>query len=395
MSGEAARPATVLYLGLYATIGGAERVLLELCSALDKTAWQPLVVLAEDGPLAATLRDRGVEVVVEPFPAPPLHRLLRPRVLWRELRAALRLRRLARARAARVLHCGDVLALLLLLPAALGGARVVYQVNFLGGVWRRAALTVLAWLAVDRIVAYSADQRRRLVEGTWGLASRIVVVHPGLEPAEFAGAPRAAFRRELGLSNGEPLVGMLARLDTWKGHATFLDAADRIRRARPDARFVMVGGALQRDSLPSVARYERSVLDKRAALGLEAAVRVVDHRPDVPGVLAGLDVLVFPSVDEPFGMVVIEAMAAGTPVVASDSGGPAEILEHGRTGLLFPTGDPDALAARVLRLLEERPLGRSLAAAGRERVAEAFHRDRYARDVERLYAGLPGHVRAA
>src|SRR5262249_8586578 len=99
------RPATVLYVGLYATIGGAERVLVELCSALDRTAYQPLVVLGEDGPLAAMLRDRGVEVVVEPFPAPPLHQLVRPRILWRELRAALRLRRLARAPAAPLLPC--------------------------------------------------------------------------------------------------------------------------------------------------------------------------------------------------------------------------------------------------------------------------------------------------
>jgi glycosyltransferase involved in cell wall biosynthesis len=248
---------------------------------------------------------------------------------------------------------------------------------------------------VDAIVAYSADQGRRLARGTWGLASRIVVVHPGLEPSEFADAPRSAFRHELGLADGEPLVGMLGRLDTWKGHGTFLDAARRIRAERPDARFVMVGGALQRDALPSVARYERSVLDKRSALGLEAEVRVVDHREDVPSVLAGLDVLVFASVDEPFGMVVIEALAAGTPVVASDSGGPAEILEDGKTGLLFPTGDAQALASRVLRLLDDRPLGRALAAAGRERVGEAFHRDRYARDVERVYARLLGDGRAA
>src|SRR5262249_37430528 len=82
-----------------------------LCSALDRTAYAPLVVLGEDGPLAAKLRDRGVEVVVEPFPAPPLHQLVRPRILWRELRAALRLRRLARARAAALLPCGGLLAL--------------------------------------------------------------------------------------------------------------------------------------------------------------------------------------------------------------------------------------------------------------------------------------------
>jgi glycosyltransferase involved in cell wall biosynthesis len=81
--------------------------------------------------------------------------------------------------------------------------------------------------------------------------------------------------------------------------------------------------------------------------------------------------------------------------VASDSGGPAEILEDGRCGLLFPAGDAGALAARVLRLVDDRGLRAELAAAGRERVEQAFHRGRYARDVERLYATLAGHDRAA
>jgi glycosyltransferase involved in cell wall biosynthesis len=395
VTAAADRPVTILYLSLYGTIGGAERSLVELCSALDRTLYQPLVVLGAEGPLAPLLRDRGVEVVIEPLPAPPLHHLVRPRILWREVRAALRLRRLARARGVRVLQCGDVLALLLLLPASLGGARVVYQINFLGGGLRRVVLNLLSLPTVHAIVACSSDQRRQLLAHTRGLASRVVVVHPGLDPAAFRDAPRERFRRELGIENGEPLVGMLARYDTWKGHATFLEAAARIRRTRPEVRFVMVGGALQGQSLPSVARYERFVRGRKAALGLDEQVHVIDHRDDVPTVLAGLDVLVCPSVHEPFGMVVIEALAAGTPVVASDSGGPAEIVEDEESGLLFPTGDAEALAARVLRLVDDRSFGRALAAGGRARVEGAFHRRRYARDVERIYARLLGHAPAA
>jgi len=108
----------------------------------------------------------------------------------------------------------------------------------------------------------------------------------------------------------------------------------------------------------------------------------------VAAVLAGLDVLVCPSDDEPFGMIVLEALAAGTPVVASDSGGPAEILEHGRSGLLFSTGNADALAAAVLRVLDEPGLGGRLAEEGRRRLRSAFTGTRYARDVEAIYASL-------
>jgi glycosyltransferase involved in cell wall biosynthesis len=379
---------TVLYLNLYGTVGGAERALLELLAALDRTRYQPLVVLGADGPLVALLRGRDVEVLVEPFPALPLHQLLRPSVLRAEVGAARRLGRLVADRDVRLAHCGDVLSLLLLVPAARRGVRVLYQVNYLGGAPRRLALNVLALLMVDAVVAYSADQRSALWRGTLGLRRRTHVVHPGIEPREMDGADGQGFRRELGVSPDTPLVGLLARYDTWKGHHVFLQAASLVSRRRPDVRFCMVGGALNEDLLPHAARYRDSVLDLRRRLGLEDAVRAVDHRDDVPQVLAALDVMACPSDHEPFGMVVLESLAARRPLVASDTGGPLEILEDGRSGLLFPTGDAAALAERILRLLEDPPLRRRLGDAGRQRVEAAFHRDRYARDMEALYGRL-------
>jgi glycosyltransferase involved in cell wall biosynthesis len=117
-------------------------------------------------------------------------------------------------------------------------------------------------------------------------------------------------------------------------------------------------------------------------------VHVVGHRAEVPDVLAALDLLVCPSIREPFGMVLVEAMAAGRPVIASDSGGPPEIVEHGESGLLFKTGDAAELAEAVLRLLRDPALAARLATRGRARVAERFTRARYAGEMEALYARL-------
>lgn len=379
---------TVLYLNLYGTVGGAERALLELLGGLDRARYQPLVVLGADGPLAGLLRGRNVEVLVEPFPAPPLHALARPGVLAAELRAGRRLARLIAARDVRLAHCGDVLALALLVPAALHGLPVLYQVNYLGGAPRRLAFNLLALWMVDVVVAYSADQRAALRRGTAGLRRRTHVVYPGIEPGDMEGGDGAAFRRELGLAAHTPLVGLVGRYDSWKGHHVFLGAAALVGRQRPDVRFCMVGGALNEAALPHVARYRADVMERRRRLGLEETVRAVDHRPDVPAVLAALDVSVVPSEHEPFGMVVLESLAARRPVVAADSGGPAEILEDGKSGLLFPTGDAAALAERILRLLDDPELGRGLVREGRRRVEAAFHRDRYARDMEALYGRL-------
>jgi glycosyltransferase involved in cell wall biosynthesis len=381
-------PRTVLYLTLYGTVGGAERTLLQLVSAVDRTRVAPLVVVGSDGPLVPLLRRSGAEVIVEPFPAPPLHRLVLPRILWQELRAALRLRRLVRERAIHLVHCGDLLGLLLLLPSIAAGTRAVYQISYLGGGLRRLLLNLLALPWVTRIVAYSADQRRLLCDGSVGLAARTSVIHPGIEPSEFRGGDRRRLRAELGVEDGAPLVGLVARYDTWKGHEVFLEAAVRVRAAFPRARFAMIGGDLNAASLPHVVRCRARVLRRLETLELREAVRVVEHRADVPDVLASLDVVVCPSRREPFGLVLVEAMAAGRPVIASDSGGPLEIIEDGRSGLLFPTGDAAVLAERIIRLLGDPRLGASLAEGGRKRVEETFHRSRYAREMEALYDAL-------
>jgi len=379
---------TVLYLNPYATIGGAERALLELVGELDRARYTPIVVLGEDGPLVRELAARGIETIVEPFPLPPLHGLVWPPTLARVARAAARLRRLVRARGARILHGGDVVGLLLLVAARPRGARIVYQIHYLGGAARRLALAALALPAVDRLLAVSARQPSRLGPAPGLLAGRTRVLPPGISAPAFAAGDRRAFRREVGAPEGAPLVGLVARHDTWKGHGVFLEAAARLRERRKGVRFVMVGGRFDDDPPSHVRRYRDAFLARRRELGLEDVVALLPHRPDVAGVLAGLDVLVCPSADEPFGMIVLEAMAAGTPVVASDSGGPAEILEDGRSGLLFRTGSASALASAVLRVLDEPGLGARLAAEAGHRVRTAFGSARYAREVEAVYAAL-------
>jgi glycosyltransferase involved in cell wall biosynthesis len=375
-------------LNLYGTIGGAERGLLELLAGLDRGRWQPLVVTAADGPFVAALRARDVETIVIPFPTPPLWWLVLPWVLARLVVTSFRLLRLIRARRVRLAHCGDLLGLLLLLPARAAGVRILHQLHYLGGRPRRIVMSVVGGLAADAIVAYSSDQRDALRRGTVFLERRTTVVHPGIDVVSFARGDRERVRRELGISSAAFLVGMLARYDAWKGHATFLDAAERVRAARSDVEFVIAGGALNADALPHVARLAAQVEARARSAPLAGAVHVLGHRDDVADVLAALDVFVCPSEREPFGLVIVEAMAAGTPVVASDTGGPVEIVEDERSGLLFRTGDAEALAARVLQLQGDAPLRARLAAAGRERAARLFPRERYACQMQELYARL-------
>jgi len=377
----------ILYLNLYSELGGAENALQHLLAALDHGRFRPLVVLASDGPLAVKLRAAGVECVVIPFPARSLWNLALPWVLVRHLQAARRLRAIAQERGIRILHVSDVLGLLLAVPAVRNGARLVYQVNYSGGAPRRYLWRGLARRYVARVLVFSEAQCFEIVGKAPELAARTCVIPVGIEAARPGESPQAV-RRQLGLPEAAPLVAMFARFDAMKGHATFLSAAQQIRASLPEVVFAIVGGALNADVLPHVTRVRDAVLRQREVLGLAAAVHVTGFVPDIAALMAACSVVVCPSVREPFGLVVVEAMAAGAPVVVSDSGGPAEIVEDGRSGLHFRTGDPAALAQAVLRLLRDPLLRENLAAGGRSRVAVRYTRTEYARSMESLYASL-------
>ena len=379
---------TVLYVSLYPTLGGAEKALLQLLSGLDRRRVTPLVVLPAEGPFLRALRAQSVETHVEPFPTPPLHGLASPRVVRALRQASRRLCVLARTRGVAIAHCGDLLALLLLWPLLRAGVGLVYQVNYLGGRVRQLALRPLAGIERKVVVAWSNDQRTAVCRAAPRLCAHTAVVYPGVLPADLKGVDGETFRREIGVAPGVPLVGMLARFDAWKGHRVFLQAARLIALRRSDVRFAVIGGALNAAWLPHVARHESEMRKEAHELGLDGALTFAPHREDVAAAYAALDVVVCPSVREPFGMVVIEAMAAGRPVVASDSGGPVEILEHGRTGLLFETGNPQALADAVLPLLDTPDTCASMGLAARAEVAARFHRDRYAAEIQALYDRL-------
>ena len=167
---------------------------------------------------------------------------------------------------------------------------------------------------------------------------------------------------EYGMEPGSQIVGVVARLELEKGHPTLLEAWPAVLRAVPDTYLLIVGEGSRRDALEAQARE------------LRIAHRVVftGRRDDVPAVTAALDVAVLPSYREAQGLTILEAMALSRPVVASDVGGIPEMIEDGKTGLLVPPHDADALAAAIVRLLTHHPLADTLGRAGHDMVHDRF-----------------------
>jgi glycosyltransferase involved in cell wall biosynthesis len=290
--------------------------------------------------IAQALGDEGVLVDVDAeTPLPELVRILRrlrPRIVhtmdvWPQAVLAARLARVPRVLVTH--HTPE-------LPR---------RDNLAGRVWQR-----LGWLARPEVIYTSEADRAR--DGR--RPSHVVAL--GIDLDRFEGA-RPALRSD------RPLVGNVARLAPQKDHRTLIEAA----RLMPEAEFVIAGDGKLRAELETQAEGSN--------------VRLLGARDDVPEVLASLDVFAFPSLFEGLCLAVIEAQAAGVPVVATPVGGIRETVIDGETGLLVPTRDPSAVAAAIRRLLEDRPAAEAMAAEARRRVRERFSVERMIEETLRLY----------
>jgi glycosyltransferase involved in cell wall biosynthesis len=233
----------------------------------------------------------------------------------------------------------------------------------------------------DAVTTCSEAVRRHAIE-VFGLPPGLLrTLHNAIEIPEGGGDPRGRerVRRDLGASADDLLIGTLGRLvEPKKGLAVFLAAARLLARDFPRARFAIVGDGPARDSLEERAARE----------GVSHCTTFAGLRRDVPDVMRAFDLFVQPSLWEGFGMTALEAMAVGTPVVASRVGGVPEVVVDGQTGLLVPPGDAQALAAACAQLLRNRDLAARLGRAGAERARARFGIERLVRDIEDLYREL-------
>jgi glycosyltransferase involved in cell wall biosynthesis len=261
----------------------------------------------------------------------------------------------------------------------------------------RAVLRALT-PSMDRLIAVSQSMVRKLEsEGrgsSGGRGPQIELVYNGVDLARYAEQEACCtLPDEYGFAEGTPLIGVVARLEPEKGHATLLEAWPQVVAEVPEARLLVIGEGSLREQLESQA-------DRLGLLGEEcegdacvgtrgarpgARVIFTGNRDDVPAVTAALDVAVLPSYREAQGLAILEAMALRRPVVATRVGGIPEVIEDGKTGLLVPPHDADALAAAIVRLLTDHPLADTLARAGHDLVYDRFCIERMVESIEAIY----------
>ena len=350
--------------------GGAETVLLNLASRLNNSRFRSIALVPYEGWLSKSLRENGVPTYVVRSKA------------WYDFRQPVGMARVIRRERVDLIHShlpGQNFYSCLVgtlthrkTVATYHGAIELAQTKGVRGAIQLGGVRILA----DAIVVV-CDHVSRLLQQQGFPAGRLTRIYNGINPHRFRIAADGRLKKELQLHNGTKLVGTVANVRQTKGYEFFIQAARKVLDGFPDTRFVAVG-----DVDPQLAK---PLLESIERLNLKDRFHFLGFRSDVPELLRELDVFVLPSTSEGFPLVALEAMASARAVVMTRSGGPEEIIEDGRTGLLVPPADANALAAKICELLQDPIRARGLAQMAQAKIESTFAIDRMVHEYEALY----------
>ena len=383
----AARPIRIVRVIARLNVGGPAVYTISLTAGLDPAQFRQWLVTGvaapHEGDMLADAAARGVTPIV----VPQLGRAIDGRD---DLRAFIALVRLFRQLRPDIVETHTAKAGVVGRLAAWAAGVPVTVHTFHGHVFHSyfspARSALVRWierllaLRTTRIIALGPAQRAEILGYGVGRPEQIVAAPIGLdlEPYRASERHRGRLRAELGIGPETKLVGIVARLTAIKAHEVFLRAAAAVRRQHPDTQLVVVGAGERRDELARLA----------GEYGLDQAVHWLGWRRDLPKVYADLDVVALTSRNEGMPTTLVEAMAAGRPVVATRVGGVPTLVTHGETGLLAASGDANALAAAMLTVLNNRQYGERLGGAARAAVYPAYDLSAFLPRMAELYRRL-------
>ncbi len=367
---------------LEATVGGTLEHLLQIADRLDRERFEVSFAVSNlrdprFNREIERLRRSGRDVHVI-----PMKREIRPisdaACLWR-------LWKLIRRERYDVVHTHGTKSGVLGRTAAwlAGCPRIIHTGHTFSFQWNLGVKGTI-YTTIERIAARMADTIIAVSPGQMSLAlgvnlcppKKLVVIENGVDFARHpAQIDAEAKRAELGLDAGQLTVGMIGRLARQKGCEHLVDAAACVMKTMPEVQFLLIGGG----------ELEGRISERIGRLGIAGSVRMLGHRDDVAEIYPLLDVFVLSSLWEGLPYVILEAMAAGLPVVASRVPGVEDVVRHGETGLLANIEDADEIASCLLKLLADPRLRRQMGRSGRERVEQHYSIERFIRRLTELY----------
>jgi glycosyltransferase involved in cell wall biosynthesis len=371
-------------------VGGLEKVVVSLLDNLDRDRFTPhLICLDGAGEMAANLVDLPEEnrLVLDRTQAvrlPIVGVSVDPTRLHR-------IRRFVRDRQIHVLHAHNVGPLVYagvatrLIPMRRRPQIVYSDHNQLFSMDAARARRLRWYLKLaDQVIAVSEDLQRTLTEQLHASPERVRVLYNGVDSQRFAQTDRNKVRRELGIGEGEFVVGSAVRLFDYKGMDYLLDAVPAVLAKAPATRFVIAGDGPARAGL----------VEKARGMGLGDRVMFIGHRSDIPDVVSSFDLYVLPSLTEGMPLALLEALAVGSPIVCTRVGGCPEVVEDGVNGYVVAPRDSAALGDRILRVSADPTFRAAVRERNMRKFSERFTLRSMVEGHARLFTDLAARVTA-
>ena len=366
---------TILFVNSWSTAhGGSSTSLIDVVTNLDSARYRPIVMCPTEGELPTRLRDVGIPVLVRGIHRPTREEfdrfLLEVALHWRWLRSE----------GIALVHCNTSASRRSIVQAAVS-AGIPYVQHVRNVV--RDPQSSYAYHVAQRIVCNS-DSSAAVFRSDVSFRAKTMTLYNAVDLSRYD-TDRDTRREELAISASRPVIGFVGQIVPRKGVTTLIAAMPEVIARVPEALLVVVGCAP-----PDELEYEAECVRLTNSLGLGGHVRFVGYRRDVPAFMRTFDVFALPTRSEPFGKVIIEAMAAGCPVVASNVGGIPEIVTSGDLGTLISPDDPAALSAALLSYLTDARRHREVADRAASSVHARFGMDTMLQRLQSLYDDVLG-----
>lgn len=370
------RPLPILHIvPKLSTWGGVGNQLLLLLKNYARDEFLPIVCsLRDKGVVGEEIEDLGIEVIC-------LNRDFKRGFYWtvvKELRTLMKQRniQIVRTHEYRANLHGRLAALLAKVPCIVGSVHNVY--NARDKKLNRRILNRYLGIFTDRVVAVSEEVKKEIVRYDSVPENKVAVIYNGVDRKRFVDIDAQSIRSEFHIPKSTPVIGTVGRFFPQKGQKYLLEAVAKVRNKFPHIAVFVIGDGSLKEELQ----------DHTKKLNIEQNIIFTGVRRDIPALLSAMDIFIFPSLWEGFGNALVEAMAAGKPIIATDIPSVREILNSGKSGIVVPPANSEAIARSLDLLLSDRALAENLGNAARERALSSFTIDSTVRGYSSLYRSI-------
>ena len=376
----------ILYLHAGAELYGADIVLLELLKNLDKNKFEPYVVLPCDGPLVNKLRENNIWVEVIQYPI-LRRKYFNPKGIFNYAKDYLtyskKINEIVKMKNIDTIHTNTMAVLEGIYIKQKSKLPLVWHIHeiIVNPKFMNKFLSYLVAKNADEIITVSNAVKRHL-ESTGYFKKEIRVIYNGVDNNVFSPQNHSDYiRNEFNIPKDSKIVGMVGRVNAWKGQKDFLNAMEVVLDKCPNVYAMLVGGVFEGEEWRITELQE--IIDN-----MKNKDRVIfsDYRKDTKNIYALYDIFVLPSTNpDPLPTVVLESMASGKPIVGYKHGGICEMVKHGYNGLLAQVGNSEDLASKISQILSDELLEKNMSKNSLIRQNEMFSLNSYIKNFEIIY----------